>query len=489
GGGGCRLIDARILQLPTHCCNQLLPLFFLLSFTISSYSLPPRSKRTAHLRCRLAPLPPPLIPPPSATAGGFFFGGGARRQKRRNRSFCLPPRCLFSRAAVPLLPLFFYPPHPSFAFSEVGVADGCGLRNADPRGEKSFAYFKSHLPVWIFFFFTFDVLVQKGAKGKENCGWRLTAAPVPAEETKGVYVLERDRQQNHQKLEARAPAWWEFFHFQLIRTLVDDADLSIFGAIYEFKCPPFIHNPSMANAPMYVIAFRGTLNKPDSVSRDLGLDLSFIQNGLHKTSRFEIAMQAVRNLLSAVGNRNVWLAGHSLGSAIATLAGKNMAKEGIFLESFLFNPPFVSAPIERIKDKKVKVGLRIASSFVTAGLTMAMKGHREKSEEKFAILSSWVPYLFVNPSDHICCEYIGYFQHREKMEKMGVGGIERLATQNSIGDLLLSAFGKESDPLHLLPSADLTVNLKPSPDFKSAHGIHQWWRPDLHLQCKQYRYS
>uniref|UniRef100_A0A1D1XSA3 GDSL esterase/lipase At4g10955 n=1 Tax=Anthurium amnicola TaxID=1678845 RepID=A0A1D1XSA3_9ARAE len=312
---------------------------------------------------------------------------------------------------------------------------------------------------------------------------------IAASLVQGVYVLERDRQLNHQRLQPLAPPWWESFHFQLIRELVDDADFSIFGAIYEFKHPLSIHNPSMARAPKYVIAFRGTITKPDSFSRDLKLDLHFIQHGLHRTSRFEIALQAVRNLASAVGNCNFWLAGHSLGAAIATCAGRNMAKAGILLESFLFNPPFVSAPIERIKGKKVKQGLRIASSFVTAGLTMVMKDRREKSEKMFAMLSSWVPCLFVNPSDHICSEYIGYFEHREQMEKIGAGSIERLATQNSIGDLLLSAFGLECDPLHLLPSADLTVNLSHSPDFKSAHGIHQWWRPDLHVQSKRYCYS
>ena len=52
-----------------------------------------------------------------------------------------------------------------------------------------------------------------------------------------VYVLERDRQLNRQSVEALAPSWWEFFHFELIRKLVDDADMSIFGAIFEFKPP------------------------------------------------------------------------------------------------------------------------------------------------------------------------------------------------------------------------------------------------------------
>jgi len=196
-------------------------------------------------------------------------------------------------------------------------------------------------------------------------------------------------------------------------------------------------------------------------------------------------MQAVQNIVSAVGHQNIWLAGHSLGSAMAMLAGKNMAKAGICLQCFLFNPPFFAAPLEKIKDKKVKQGIRIASSLITAGLTVAVKGRRQKSDDSFTILSSWVPHLFVNPADHICSEYVGYFDHRKKMDEIGAGNIGRLATQNSI----FSVFGKESEPLHLLPSANLTINFSPSPDFKRAHGIHQWWRTDLHLQFHQHLYK
>lgn len=304
----------------------------------------------------------------------------------------------------------------------------------------------------------------------------------------GVYILERDRQEHHEGPEALAPAWWESFHFELNRKLVDDADSSIFGAVFEYKPPSTF---TIVTAPRFVIAFRGTITKVDSVNRDLILDLHLIKNSLHKTTRFEIAMQAVRNLVSAVGSSNIWLAGHSLGSAVASLAARNMAKTGILLESYLFNPPFFSAPIERIKDQKVKHGIRIASSLVTAGLSFVLKGQQERStlEDPFVALSSWVPNLFVNPNDHICSEYIGYFEHRKNMEDLGVGNIEKLATQNSLGDMFLRSLGKESEPLHLLPSAKLTINLSPSPDFKCAHGIHQWWRPDLHLQTRTYIYS
>jgi len=75
------------------------------------------------------------------------------------------------------------------------------------------------------------------------------------------------------------------------------------------------------------------------------------------------------------------------------------------------------------------------------------------------------------------------------MEEIGAGNIEKLATQTSLGCLLMGASGKESDePLHLIPSASVTVNYTPARDFKEAHGIPQWWKPDLRLESKLYQY-
>ncbi|KAG6636568.1 GDSL esterase/lipase At4g10955-like isoform X1 [Carya illinoinensis] len=349
----------------------------------------------------------------------------------------------------------------------------------------------SHWFCWMVSFYTFKMMREKDAICicRESAHYRRSVA---ASLVKGVYILEWDRQEKLQGPHALAPPWWEFFQFQLLRHLVDDADFSIFGAIYEFKPLASYYNYSGDGSPRYVIAFRGTLPKPGSLSRDLELDLHLMKNGLHLTSRFETAMKAVQNMVAAAGASNVWLAGHSLGSAMAMLAGKTMAKTGIFLESFLFNPPFFSAPLERIKDKKVKHGLRIASSVITAGLTLAMTAKHQRNlaaEDPFATLCAWTPRLFVNPADPVCSEYIGYFEHRKKMEEMGAGIIERLATQNSIGSLLMNAMGMEAEPLHLIPSASLTINLTPSRGFRQAHGIHHWWGPDLRLRSELYKYK
>ncbi|KAL5054521.1 hypothetical protein RYX36_035203, partial [Vicia faba] len=52
------------------------------------------------------------------------------------------------------------------------------------------------------------------------------------------------------------------------------------------------------------------------------------------------------------------------------------------------------------------------------------------------------------------------------MEEIGVGSSKKLATQNSFGSLMMNAFGKEFEPLHLIPSAFLTVNFSPTQSFK-----------------------
>ncbi|XP_022734171.1 GDSL esterase/lipase At4g10955-like [Durio zibethinus] len=313
---------------------------------------------------------------------------------------------------------------------------------------------------------------------------------VAASLVQGVYILERDRQQNRQKIQANAPPWWNFFNFQLIRLLVDDVDNSIFGAIYEFQSFTCKYNHSGQNAPNYVIAFRGTVNKSNTRSRDLKLDLLCLRNRLHESSRFQLAIQAVQSIVTVAGTSSIWLAGHSLGSAISLLAGKNVTKMGYRVETYLFNPPFFSVPVEIIKNEKLKHGIRFTSSIVKAGLAVAVKSchHRPQQDDPFVLLSAWIPYLFVNPADPICCGYIGYFEHRKKMEEIGAGKIERIATQNSIVSLLSGSLKSDSEPLHLLPSANLTINLSQSPDFKRAHGIHQWWDPSFDGQSELHVY-
>ncbi|XP_074284052.1 GDSL esterase/lipase At4g10955-like [Silene latifolia] len=119
---------------------------------------------------------------------------------------------------------------------------------------------------------------------------------ITASLIQGVYVSERDHQQNRVDHNALALIWWKIFDFELIQLLVDnDVESTIFGAIFEYK-PRDNRNenddiPPQNRPPKYVIAFR--------------------------------------DIVAQVSPENVWLTGHSLGAAIALQIGKTMARQGI----------------------------------------------------------------------------------------------------------------------------------------------------------------
>ncbi|GJN17820.1 hypothetical protein PR202_gb04918 [Eleusine coracana subsp. coracana] len=203
-------------------------------------------------------------------------------------------------------------------------------------------------------------------------------------------------------------------------------------------------------------------------------------------------MQAVRDAVvwQHRPDDRVWLAGHSLGSAIATVLAKSTARAGRpALPAFLCNAPFVSAPVERIGDERVRQGIRVATSFITAGVVAVLKKGRKGNTEEveaFAALVRWVPHVFVNLPG-------GPHQRRVRgiLGPPREDGADRGRRRGQAGDAELGqgpAAAAGNEPLHLFPSAVLTVNRGPALDFKAAHGIHQWWRPDLCLDCTAHYY-
>ncbi|KAF7150962.1 hypothetical protein RHSIM_Rhsim02G0183900 [Rhododendron simsii] len=310
---------------------------------------------------------------------------------------------------------------------------------------------------------------------------------VAASLVQGVYSLEHDRLENREWHQALAPLWGDFFNFKLFRSLVDNADHSIFGVIYEFKSPPpssHRYNPCQS-PPRYVVALRGTMTERETRLRDLTLDIKVIRNTIEQDTRLQLAMQAVRDMVSIAGAANIWLAGHSLGSAMALLAGKNMAKEGSYLETYLFNPPFIAVPIEMtIETEILKHVVHFMRSVMTAGVAIALHGlHQRPQTGDWAKLSRWIPYLFVNPFDPISIGYVEYFKQREYyMAEIGgaAAAIESLAASNTISGA--------RQPLHLLPSGYLTTNASPDRGFRHAHGLQQWWRPNIQCQSRLHQY-
>ncbi|XP_078175026.1 GDSL esterase/lipase At4g10955-like [Carex rostrata] len=306
---------------------------------------------------------------------------------------------------------------------------------------------------------------------------------VVASLVKASYIVAKDG--------VLAPAWWQHFHFDCIRVIRDDFDDSvIIGCIYEFK-PPFSRHPS---APRFIVALRGTI--PDVIHgiRDLVQDLRVIFGGINKSTRCKTVLDVVKELLLIYKPTDIWLAGHSLGASIATVIGKHYATtEDIYLQTFLFNPPFPSISLDLFPGvyDNLKLGLHVSKTILKGGVSSLMQNQHKKSHEEFLKLATWTPNLFVNPQDLISTSYIQYFEGRKKAEGTIIGCLEQLATHTSFRGICGDVLGQGSEMPHLLPSAKLAVNLKKCHiyNLKESHGIHQWWQQNLSLKFDDHHYQ
>ncbi|CAO2823031.1 unnamed protein product [Amaranthus hypochondriacus] len=328
-----------------------------------------------------------------------------------------------------------------------------------------------------------------------NVDWSMSEhrRSVAASLVKGVYILEMDRQKKRTNYNRLAPKWWEYFNFKLLEILVDKFDSSIFGVIFEYKPPPTsLEEVVVVQPPKYVVAFRGTLLKYRTGFRDCYLDAKIVLRGLDTSSRYEMAFHALEGILLKENPKNVWLAGHSLGAAIALHTGKNMVKHGYCLETYLFNPPYASPSVQKISSTHLRNGARIAVGIVKTGLSIALKkrkhhncseDHEESSADLFTTLQSWIPILFVNPEDPICRDYSGYFEDRVK-------NVNNL--KNSMLNMVVDALGRDGEA-HLIPSAVVIKNMKNTivkeNGLIAAHQLCQWWEQHSCWHSKLYQYQ
>ena len=101
----------------------------------------------------------------------------------------------------------------------------------------------------------------------------------------------------------------------------------------------------------------------------------------------------------------------------------------------------------------------------------------ENDHDPFVALYNWFPNLFVNQNGPICSGYFAYFKHRNKMESIGAGNLEKIATKMSMRNVTFSTLGCESKDLHLLPSANLYLNYTPGCFLPE-----QCWNPETPCQ-------
>ncbi|VVB17372.1 unnamed protein product [Arabis nemorensis] len=260
--------------------------------------------------------------------------------------------------------------------------------------------------------------------------------------------------------------------------------MSIYGAVFEYERYNLHQDtPHLKAPPRYVIAFRGTILESETILSDMKLNFRIFFNILPGGRRFMHAIQTIHTMVVRHSEPVIWLAGHSLGAALALLAGKTMIRDfGFFLEAHIFNPLVVSFPLEQLPGSKMLKGVfRITRSVIKTTVATVLKDVKIQEDDP-----SWIPCLYVNPADPICSEYIGYFKHKIFMSKIGASQIEKTGARTSVRSLLVGRKGtsdSSTEPLHLLPSADMTINKNKPTESKTAHGLHQWWEQDSVLRA------
>lgn len=291
-----------------------------------------------------------------------------------------------------------------------------------------------------------------------------------------VYLLELDRQENRLEENALAPNWWLPFKYKLVQTLIDERDGSIFGALLEWDRSAaladfILMRPS--GVPKAVLALRGTLLKSPTIRRDVEDDLRFLAwESLKGSVRYTIALETLKSVAAKYGSKNVCVAGHSLGAGFALQVGKALAKEGIYVDAHLFNPPSLSLAmsLRNIGEKAGDAWKKCRSMFTSNDENQAIDAAEERNpflglnnwvsyfhrnKNSSTGMQKWVPHLYVNDSDYICC----YYTDRDKD-----AGKEDPAPENG----------------HV--AAKLFVMSKGKQNLYEAHGLEQWWSNDLDLQ-------
>jgi hypothetical protein len=305
-----------------------------------------------------------------------------------------------------------------------------------------------------------------------------------------AYLLELDRQENRNEQNALAPKWWIPFKYKLSQTLIDERDGSIFGAVLEWDraaamADLVVIRPS--GAPKAVLALRGTILKSLTMRRDIEDDLRFLAwESLKGSVRFNVALEALQSVATRYGSSNVCVVGHSLGAGFALQVGKSLAKEGLFVDAHLFNPPSISVAMS-LRNISEKAGVawkrlmsmlppkhepliqnsnegQVSPSNVSSGFRNWVPSFYGSNQKPTVDLRKWVPHLYVNDSDYICCHYTDQDGVAEKREMNNKENNSPVVNTN------------------FQAAAKLFVMSKGKQKFHEAHGLEQWWSDNLELQ-------
>ncbi|OAY76017.1 GDSL esterase/lipase At4g10955-like [Ananas comosus] len=268
-----------------------------------------------------------------------------------------------------------------------------------------------------------------------------------------VYLLELDRQAERRGDRGLAPQWWKPFKYKLSRTLIDARDNSVYGAVLERDRSAALSDfipvrPS--GAPRAVLALRGTLIKSATVRRDVEDDLRFLAwESLSGSVRFSGALEALKTAVDRHGSSGVCVGGHSLGAGFALQVGKALAKRGVFVECHLFNPPSVSPAVSlrSVGEKLCNLWKRVKGG--EEGKVFESEVTRLRAAE----VQKWMPHLYVNDCDYVCCYY---------NDQAAGSAVSSDHVGSSVAKLYVMSRGPTK--------------------FLEAHGLQQWWSDDAELE-------
>lgn len=148
-----------------------------------------------------------------------------------------------------------------------------------------------------------------------------------------------------------------------------------------------------------------------------------------------------------------------------------MAKQGVFVECHLFNPPSVSLAmsLKNIGEKAGYLWRRWRTAPPSSTVASVDGGGGEKGADDGGRrlwwpteIKKWEPHLYVNSSDYICCYY------------NDPAGTVEVAAESKDPSLNISGGSNVA--------AKLYVMAKGQQKFLEAHGLEQWWSDDMELQ-------
>ncbi|GLJ13099.1 hypothetical protein SUGI_0205160 [Cryptomeria japonica] len=222
-----------------------------------------------------------------------------------------------------------------------------------------------------------------------------------------VYLLQTNKNQ--------AKQWCDLLQFDVMETAIDENDKSIFGAVFQWQGTV---KAGSGGPPSEVVAFRGTIFRPKTILEDLALDLKVATAHLDSLCRVDKGLQYLRRSIQRNGSHSIWLAGHSLGAAIALVVARKLQREERHnLEAHLFNPPFFSPSFPQLKlfekigktllatckaspslhftqlDKVFKI---IQGTSEALAASMGLKDEKKLLElyADFLVVSNWTPNIY-----------------------------------------------------------------------------------------------